>query len=289
MDKQLQQRLLGAAVIVALVVIFVPELVKSPQDRLPESIAPERSELPPSTQPAEPITQREGDALIIGVPRPVDEAIPSVSAALDDDEPVVLVEELPLPFVDVPGETTAPTPESLAESTPTEPAIPPQSQAEAPSAEPPPPAQPEPPPPVRPEPPPPVRPEPPPPTPPEPPTPPRETASVQPTPPPAEAELPELRLISRPMAEYQARTEPTEQPRWVVQAGSFESAGNAGQLHDQLRAQQFPAILSQTTVDGRVLYRVQVGPHSSRAEGERMRDRLRRETGIEGSLIPVYN
>jgi len=274
-DKQLQQRLLGAAVIVAVVVIFVPELVKTPQDRLPEPITPEGI-----SPRAEPIIQRQGDELIIGMPRPLEEVIPTVPDAIEDDESVVFIEEPPMPLIEVPAETTSSAPESVVGSAPAVPADPTPSLVEVPPpAELPPPVPPEPPaPPVR-------R---------EPPPPPRQTARVEPTPPPVETELPELRLISRPMAEYQAQAradspEPAEQPRWVVQAGSFESAANAGQLRDRLREQRFPVTLSQATIDGRVLYRVQIGPHSSRAEGERMRDRLQRETGIEGSLIPVYN
>ena len=243
MDKQLQQRLLGAAVIVALVVIFVPEFVKTPtpQERLPEPVALDREERSAPLPPAEPIRSREGETLIISVPRTLEEALPTAPEPVSDDAPVVLIVPEPVPLVETPPE---------------------------PVAELPPPTRPEPPPPTRPEPPPPTRPEP---------------------PPVAEPELPELRLISRPMAEYQARAEPAEQPRWVLQVGSFESAANAGQLHDRLRAQQFPVTLSQTTVDGRTLYRVQIGPYSSRAEGERTRSRLQRDSGIEGHLIPVYN
>ncbi len=267
MDKQLQQRLLGAAVIVALVVIFVPEFVKTPtpQERLPEPVALDREERSAPLPPAEPIRSREGETLIISVPRTLEEALPTAPEPVSDDAPVVLIVPEPVPLVETP-------PEPVAE-------LPPPTRPE-----PPPPTRPEPPPPTRPEPPPPTRPEPPPPTRPEPPPP------TRPEPPPvAEPELPELRLISRPMAEYQARAEPAEQPRWVLQVGSFESAANAGQLHDRLRAQQFPVTLSQTTVDGRTLYRVQIGPYSSRAEGERTRSRLQRDSGIEGHLIPVYN
>ncbi len=79
------------------------------------------------------------------------------------------------------------------------------------------------------------------------------------------------------------------QPRWMVQAGSFSDVSNANSLRDQLRSRNFSATLTSTVIDGRTMYRVQVGPHSSRDEGERTRERLQRELSISGSVIPVYN
>ena len=270
MDKQLQQRLLGAAVIVALVVIFVPELVKSPPEPRPDPF------VPITRLPSETVSPPEapGDApLIIRLaPPPV---------AVDDEahtpEPLVLIEsqrppweETPIEPVPVPQASVAPPPQARPE--------PPPPQRVTPPPAPPPQARPEPPPPQRvtppPAPPPQARPEPPPP---------------QRVTPPPEPALPELRLIARPMAEYQAQAQAAEPRGWIVQAGSFESAENANRLYDQLRALQFPVTVSRSAVDGQVRHRVQMGPYSSRAESEGVRERLRRDANIDGSLIPVYN
>lgn len=289
MDKQLQQRLLGAAVIVALVVLFVPELVKSPGDGR-DPAGPDRGEILPALPERTATPVDEGLIITLPPSRGLSDET-TVTDELAGSEPLEPVPDEPEPIPDVA------TPEPISEP---EDELPVQQEPVA--AVPPPPA-PEPPPPApravepppRTAPPPARRPEP----------PPARTARA--TPPPApdvEPVLPELRLIARPMEQYQAqagqalagqaRTDQTgsgqsDQPRWMVQAGSFEAADNAHQLRDRLRAQQFPATLTQATVSGRLLYRVQIGPHSSRAESERVRDRLRHETGIDASLIPVYN
>lgn len=270
-DKQLQQRLLGAAVIVALVVIFVPELVKSPVDRTPEPMMlPERSNLPALPERPDPA---EGLVFTLPPAQRLSEELPEDPTV----EPLAAVEALdPMPLEPIPDADTVierPEPSFEPEDLPAR---------QEPVAAPPPPA-----PPPRPAEPPPRAAEPPPAQRPVPSPPPTQTARVAPPSTPAtEPPLPELRLISRPMAEYQARA---DEPRWMVQAGSFEALENANQLRDRLRDRQFPATLTQATVNGRRLYRVQIGPHSSRAEGERVRDRLRHETGIDGSLIPVYH
>lgn len=74
---------------------------------------------------------------------------------------------------------------------------------------------------------------------------------------------------------------------WVVQAGSFAVASNASLLRDQLRARDFPASLREVNVDGRTLYRVNVGPYTSRGEGEQARQRLLREASVKGSVRPM--
>jgi cell division septation protein DedD len=75
----------------------------------------------------------------------------------------------------------------------------------------------------------------------------------------------------------------------MVQAGSFYVAQNASLLREKLRQQRFPTQLQTAEVEGRTVYRVQVGPHATRAEGERTQVRLLREAGINGSLVPIYN
>ena len=112
---------------------------------------------------------------------------------------------------------------------------------------------------------------------------------------PADVQLPEIQLIAKSMSDpdptpASATVEAAaKEPRWMVQAGSFSVADNANQLRDQLRRKNFAASLSQVQVNGQTLYRVQVGPHATRSEGERTQTRLQQEAGIKGSIVPVYN
>ena len=71
----------------------------------------------------------------------------------------------------------------------------------------------------------------------------------------------------------------------MVQAGSFAVEKNAHQLRDRLRNERFPVSVEQVEIEGRALHRVYVGPQASRGESETVRDRLRREIGIDGQVV----
>lgn len=287
-DKQLQQRLLGAAIIVALTVIFVPELVK----RSPPVPAP----TPPQT-PAEQTTTIALD----NPPATAQPAAQSAAAPMPPAQPAKAAPE-PLPAASA-STAQAPAPTDTSEQTsaaqPRPPSMPDQrqpvphraepvsaqshpaeshrseaAQATTPRA--------------------PVQ---------HPDTARRTTtstaaASQHATAPPA---LPKIRMIAEPMSEYeqqlakrrlaQAQSSQTQvqQPHWMVQVGSFADIKHAEQLRDKLQAEHFAAMLTPIRVDGHILYRVRIGPHSTRAAGERTRERLQREAGLNGDLIPVYN
>lgn len=100
--------------------------------------------------------------------------------------------------------------------------------------------------------------------------------------------LPKLQLISPSLYQGQ-KTAKNTPSRWIVQAGSFADSQNAKLLRERLRTLQFQVSLNQATVDGETRYRVQLGPHVSRAESERIRDRLLREAGIPSNVVPIYN
>jgi len=74
---------------------------------------------------------------------------------------------------------------------------------------------------------------------------------------------------------------------WTVQAGSFSQPQYANQLGDRLRSQGFPAAVRQARVDGRTLFRVQVGPQQDRAASEQVLRRIRQEMGINGTVMPL--
>jgi cell division septation protein DedD len=102
------------------------------------------------------------------------------------------------------------------------------------------------------------------------------------------ASSPQRPIASANVASQTVLAENSSNPNnWVVQAGSFAVAGNASLLRDQLRARNFPASLGTVNVDGRTLYRVNVGPYTSRTESEQARQRLLREASVSGSVRPM--
>jgi DedD protein len=138
-----------------------------------------------------------------------------------------------------------------------------------------------------------------------------EAAKVEPA---KSIELPKIELISRPetpavtppqpptkMARVESKAQtsvPTAMPPstnksttgphsgWMIQAGSFSVLENANLLRDKLRGQNFSAYVESTTVGGRTLYRVRVGPQASQVESKAIAARLRREAGINAQVIP---
>ena len=308
MDQQLKQRLIGASVVVALAVIVVPELVKQqPEENAPAAAneIPPRPVIEPAAisgqsdsdqstvlvlPGAEPLPEQANDQeMATSAPlgteespvaealieeRAVEERAVTVTAqAIPDPVIVEQAESEPLPSSQDAIESASPEP-AVAESPAPVHIIPRQSSEEQRLQ----PAKP---------------------------IVPARQLEPQPTAPAAVArqepstntnnesvpvELPKIQLISR--AEY-GNSQPSQQvskdPRWMVQAGSFYVAENASMLREKLRQQSFPATLQTAEVEGRTVYRVQVGPHATRAEGERTRERLLRDAGIKGNVVPVYN
>ena len=93
---------------------------------------------------------------------------------------------------------------------------------------------------------------------------------------------------SLPPVELIARSAPDASTggNWAVQAGSFSEPRYANQLRDRLRSQRFPATVRQAQVDGRTLFRVQIGPQN-RAASEQVLQRMRQEVGINGTVMPL--
>jgi cell division septation protein DedD len=307
--KQLKQRLLGAAVLVALAVIIIPELVKQPPDQVQATHVdmpppPEMAQKPTLTvklpEPEKPPALRAG-AIPNNMTNAATAAQPDAVSA--DQETITGQAETPgglvdtlIPMPATPDSRVAATPaaETTAVSEPRQPetiaATPgsvPQNTATAAASS---------------------RPLNPPPRPVGQAT--RETAQTT----PGAVALPRIELISP--RQYQTRpgnnpspasanrplnqTSPTQLAAvdsaatgagsdWVVQAGSFAVASNANLLRDQLRARNFPASLRAVTVDGRTLYRVNVGPYPSRSETEQVRQRLLREARVNGSVRRSFN
>jgi|GEM_PF-2814575 len=111
--------------------------------------------------------------------------------------------------------------------------------------------------------------------------------------PPKPVELPKLELIGRagapPVASAPASTArpDTNDRGWIVQAGSFSLPENANLLRDKLRSQRFDAFVERIAAGGRTLYRVRVGPRTSRAQSEAIAARMQREAGVAGQVVSL--
>lgn len=89
-----------------------------------------------------------------------------------------------------------------------------------------------------------------------------------------------------PAAPQPATPEPAAaQGDWVVQLGSFSSAGNASALSEKLRTQGYNAYTVPSQVNGNSITRVFVGPVVDREGANRLRDELARRSGSKGMVM----
>jgi len=208
MDEAAKRRLAGAAVLVALAVIFVPMLV---DDERPDGL---------------------GEPIVIPEPPEFDERF---------DEPVAVPEdalEMGLPVPEPPDSDTetaqlpAPPAPALAESSaPPAPAPKPETKPQPPS----------------------------------------ESRPSQPQAP----------AVAGP------KPVPPGTQSWVIQVASLGSPEAARGLQDELRGKGYPAFVEQARVNGKLYYRVRVGPEIDRSRADGIARRLANETGAE-PLVQRY-
>jgi DedD protein len=72
---------------------------------------------------------------------------------------------------------------------------------------------------------------------------------------------------------------------WVVQVGSFSSEDNAIGLRSRLRSAGFATQMEKVRIEGKVLYRVRVGPFLERREAEATRLKLDKKMQIKGHVL----
>lgn len=120
-----------------------------------------------------------------------------------------------------------------------------------------------------------------------------EPAAVAPAKPPvARPEppaVPKPAATSAPAAAPVAAPAPTPAPRpaaadvgFAVQLGAFSVEAEADKLRDRARAAGFSAFVEQVRTDKGTLSRVRVGPVASRAEADRLKAQLAAKLGIDG-------
>lgn len=103
-------------------------------------------------------------------------------------------------------------------------------------------------------------------------------------------------VAAAPPAPGETRTEPPEKPvidaqgvpvAWMLQVASVSSAENAEELRQRLQARGEKAWVAPVTIDGRVMYRVNVGPKFERARLEALQSGIDAEFGVN-SLVKRY-
>lgn len=76
-------------------------------------------------------------------------------------------------------------------------------------------------------------------------------------------------------------------PSWVVQVSSLGSSEAAGKLADKLKQAGFSSFVEQAVVNGKTYYRVRVGPDIDRTNAERTAEMLRKQQKLD-TLIQRY-
>jgi DedD protein len=106
-------------------------------------------------------------------------------------------------------------------------------------------------------------------------------SAVKPEPQPvaAEAKKPAAKpAASKPQAKQETAV-------WVVQVGSFSSSENALKLRDKLRAKGFTAFVEKLKTEGKLVYRVRIGPELKREDAEATLDKLQRAMKMKGIVM----
>jgi DedD protein len=104
------------------------------------------------------------------------------------------------------------------------------------------------------------------------------TEPVKPAPPPAKSPPP-------PAAPARNDSISVPSPGWYIQVGSFSQRMNAEGLRDRLQAAGHTTRLQSINIGKAQVYRVLVGPATSRASAEQQNSRLEKQQQIKGIVI----
>ena len=103
---------------------------------------------------------------------------------------------------------------------------------------------------------------------------------------PAETAAPKPLVKPEPAAVAAGAPADADGGDWVVQLGSFSSAGNANALRDRVKKEGFSAFVEKHGTENGPSYRVRVGPVSGREKAEALRDRIERKLQLKGMPMP---
>lgn len=72
---------------------------------------------------------------------------------------------------------------------------------------------------------------------------------------------------------------------WAVQLGAFASVEDANTLNGRLRAAGFTGFVDKFTTEGKTLWRVRAGPEIERANAEKLRNRIKETLKVDGLIV----
>ena len=72
---------------------------------------------------------------------------------------------------------------------------------------------------------------------------------------------------------------------WAVQVGAFQARNDADAQRDRLRGAGFAAFVDTVRAEKGTLYRVRVGPEAQRANAEKLRDALKARFQLDGLVV----
>ncbi|MFT5426597.1 MAG: DedD protein [Gammaproteobacteria bacterium] len=72
---------------------------------------------------------------------------------------------------------------------------------------------------------------------------------------------------------------------WIVQLGSFSDEENAESLNEKLRKEGYPAFVEPLKKNGKMSYRVRVGPEIKRSEADLLLKRLKEKMKLDGIVV----
>ena len=77
----------------------------------------------------------------------------------------------------------------------------------------------------------------------------------------------------------------TEAGGWAVQLGALASEEDANTLRGRLRAAGFAGFVDKVNADNKTLWRVRAGPEIERANAEKLRDRIKDKLKLDGLIV----
>ena len=115
----------------------------------------------------------------------------------------------------------------------------------------------------------------------------RKALALEPPPESASAAAPPAPGGTLPAAPPKQQTAADASPpkAWVVQLASFSRESNALGLRDQLLAKNHHAFVEVVETGDAMIYRVRVGPEVRREAADKLRDRLEKETKLQGLVM----
>jgi DedD protein len=72
---------------------------------------------------------------------------------------------------------------------------------------------------------------------------------------------------------------------WIVQVGSFSQKANAEKLQDRLRKMGMACFVASAQHNGKMIYRVRVGPEIDRADAEKIQMSVKAKTKLNGLVM----